>query len=271
MPTVKSDAAPIITLTTDFGLQDHYVSAMKAVMLGINPATRFIDISHNIPPHDVMAAAWILHNSAFMYPPNTVHLTVVDPGVGTHRKPVALKVDDQFFVGPDNGLFSLLIQDHAYEAVELNNNKYWYTETPSSTFHGRDIFSPVAAHLVDFLDLRRLGDPVEELYTYKWAIPVADRDGVQGWIIHIDRYGNLITNIGRDLIEEHIGNGSYNIYVGNTKIREIVDTFASVSEGEPVAYIGSSGMLEIAINKGNARQMLGIEKGSPINIVLNQT
>lgn len=271
MQTPKSAARSIITLTTDFGLQDYYVSAMKAVMLGISPSSRFIDISHDIPPHDVMAAAWILNNSAFLYPENTVHLTVVDPGVGTSRRPVALKVNNQFFVGPDNGLFTLVIQDYDYEAVELNNSDFWAIDTPSSTFHGRDIFAPVAAHLAEDHNLSKFGDTVDELYKYKWAIPVADRDGVQGWIIHIDRYGNLITNIGEQLIREHIGEGSYNIYVGNTKIREIVDTFASVSEGEPAAYIGSSGMLEIAINKGDAKQMLDIEKGSQISIIFNQS
>ena len=271
MQTPNSAAGPIITLTTDFGLQDYYVSAMKAVMLGISPSSRFIDISHDVPPHDVMAAAWILNNSAFLFPERTVHLTVVDPGVGTTRRPVALKVNNQFFVGPDNGLFTLVTQDYDYEAVELTNKDYWATTRTSSTFHGRDIFAPVAAHLAEDGDLHKLGEPIDELYKYKWAIPVADRDGVQGWIIHIDHYGNLITNIGEQLIKDHIGDGNYNIYVGNTKIREIVDTFASVSQGEPAAYIGSSGMLEIAINKGNAKQMLDIEKGSPINIVLNQS
>jgi len=259
----------LITLTTDFGNQDHYVSVMKAVMLDIVPEARFIDVSHEIPPQDVMAGAWVVRNSAPYFPPNTVHLVVVDPGVGTNRTPVAIKIKDQFFVGPDNGIFSLIGEDFGYEAVKLENEKFW-RKNRSNTFHGRDIFAPVAAHIANGIPLKDLGSPLEKLVTYRWAIPISDKDGIQGWIVHIDRFGNLVSNIPSSLIKETIGDSRLKIYVGNTILDEIVPTFGAVPDGEPAAYIGSSDKLEIAINKGNAKQMLGVEKGAQVSIVVQK-
>lgn len=259
----------IITLTTDFGLQDHYVSVMKAVILDIAPDVRFIDVSHEIPPQDVMAGAWVVRNSAPYFPPQTVHLVVVDPGVGTDRTPVAIQIEDQLFVGPDNGIFSLIGEEFEYKAVKLQNEKYW-RKNRSNTFHGRDIFAPVAAHLANGIPLKELGDPLDKLVTYRWAIPISDRDGIQGWIVHIDRFGNLVSNIPSSLIKETIGDSRLKIYVGNTILDEIVPTFAAVPDGEPAAYIGSSDKLEIAINKGNAKQMLGVEKGAQVSIVVQK-
>lgn len=258
-----------ITLTTDFGLQDYYVSAMKAVMLGIAPGIRLVDISHEIPSQDIMAGSWILKNSAMLFPPNTVHTVVVDPGVGTERQPVALQIQDQYFVGPDNGIFSLLTQEHDFSAVRLTNEKYWRDET-SSTFHGRDIFAPVAAHLSQGVSIEKLGEPIDKLVTYRWTVPIADKDGLEGMVIHIDKFGNLITNITASLLEEVIDDKSVKIYVGNTILDEIASTFGVVAEGEPVAYIGSSGVLEIAINKGNAKEMLGVQKGAQISLILQK-
>lgn len=262
-------SSSIITITTDFGLQDHYVSAMKAVILGIKPDARLVDVSHEIPPQDVMAGAWVVRNSSMLFPPGTVHLVVVDPGVGTDRRPVALRIKDQFFVGPDNGIFSLIGEDFEYEAVVLENKTYWREDT-STTFHGRDIFAPVAAHISKGTDLARLGSKLDEVVTYRWAIPISDKDGIQGWIVHIDRFGNLISNIPAELIKETIGDSGFRIYVGNTILNSIATTFGSVHDGEPVAYIGSSGKLEIAINKGNAKEMLSVEKGAQISIFIQK-
>jgi S-adenosylmethionine hydrolase len=259
----------VITLTTDFGLQDYYVSAMKAVMLGIAPETCLIDISHEIPSQDIMAGSWILQNSAMLFPDETVHTVVVDPGVGTDRKPIALQVENQFFVGPDNGIFSLLIKERDYKAVRLTNKKYWRAN-PSNTFPGRDIFAPVAAHLSRGVKLEDLGDPVEELTTYRWTVPIADKDGLEGMVIHIDKFGNLVTNLSSELLEEVIDGKKVKIYVGTFILDEIATTFASVTEGEPVAYIGSSGMLEIGINKGDACKMLGVQKGAQVSLILQK-
>jgi len=259
----------IITLTSDFGLQDQYVSSMKAVILGLAPDVRLIDISHDIPAQDIMAGAWVIRNSAFLFPKNTVHLVVVDPGVGTERHPIVLKIEDQYFVGPDNGIFSLLYDEFEYEAIKLNNDKYWRKER-SRTFHGRDIFAPVAAHLINGVPLKELGDPVKDLVTYHWAVPIGDKDGLQGWVVHIDRFGNLITNISEDLIEDMIGRRKVRIYVGNTMIDHLVNTFGDVEEGDPAAFIGSSGMLEIGINKGNAAKLLSVDKGAQVSLVLQK-
>lgn len=259
----------ILTLTTDFGLQDYYVSAMKGVILEYAPDARMVDISHEIPSQDIMAGSWVLRNSAMLFPPGTVHLVVIDPGVGTPRKPVALQIEDQYFVGPDNGIFSLLTEEYDFEAVELTNRSFWRTQT-SNTFHGRDIFAPVAAHLLNDAEFSDLGKPLEDLETYRWAVPIADKDGIQGWVIHIDKFGNLITNISASLIGDVVNDKSTKLYVGNTILDEITHTFGSVAEGEPVAYIGSAGMLEVAINKGNAAEMLGVHKGAQISLVLQK-
>lgn len=262
-------SSSIITLTSDFGLQDHYVGVMKAVMLDIAPDVRFVDVSHQIPPQDIMAGAWVVRNSAMLFPSGTVHLVVVDPGVGTDRRPVALKIKDQFFVGPDNGIFSLIADEYNYEAVQLTNKNYWRKKI-SNTFHGRDIFAPVAAHLAAGASFSDLGEPLKELVTYRWAVPISDKDGIQGWVVHIDRYGNLISNISESLILEAGDPSQLKVYVGNTILEGIVSTFASVTDGEPAAYIGSSGMLEIGINKGNAREMLGVEKGAQLSLIVQK-
>ncbi len=259
----------IITLTSDFGLQDQYVSSMKAVILGITPDVRLIDISHDIPAQDIMAGAWVIRNSALLFPKNTVHLVVVDPGVGTDRNPIVLKIGDQYFVGPDNGIFSLFYDSFNYEAIKLNNDKYWRKER-SRTFHGRDIFAPVAAHLINGVSLKELGDPIKDLVTYHWAVPIGDKDGLQGWVVHIDRFGNLITNISESLIEDMIGRRKVRIYIGNTMIDHLVNTFGDVEEGDPAAFIGSSGMLEIGINKGNAAKLLSVDKGAQVSLVLQK-
>ncbi|TVQ66357.1 MAG: hypothetical protein EA360_05845 [Balneolaceae bacterium] len=261
---------PIITLTTDFGTSDHYVSSMKAVILGINPDVRIIDISHDIPPQDVMAGAWVVRNASMLFPPETIHVVVVDPGVGTNRTPVAIRIKDQLFVGPDNGIFSLIGEDFEYQAIHLNREAFWRDER-SNTFHGRDIFAPVAAHLSGGTPLHELGSPILKLVTFRWAVPIADRDGIQGWIVHIDRFGNLISNISEKMIRDHVDQGrTFRIYVGNTILDTIHTTFASVPDGEPVGYIGSTGKLEVAINRGNAREMLGVEKGAQISIILQR-
>jgi len=260
----------IITLTSDFGGQDYYVSAMKAVILQICPDVRMVDISHDLPPQDIMAGAWVLRNTAFLYPPGTIHLAVIDPGVGSDRRSVIVRARDQYFVGPDNGLFSLIAEEEEHSVVALTNKTFW-RETVSATFHGRDIFAPVAANLCKGEPMDSFGMKGTDLTPYRWAKPISDEEGIQGWVMHIDRYGNLVTNIPGSLIVAHDKYAKFKIYVGNTILKEFSATFSEVPDGEPVALIGSSGMLEIAINKGNAEQMLGIEKGAPVSLVIQKS
>ena len=257
-----------ITLTTDFGLRDGYTAAMKGVMLGIAPGAQFIDVTHLIEPQDVMGAAFVIKNMISFFPAETVHLAVVDPGVGTSRRPVALKHNRQWFVGPDNGLFSLVLNgDAPEELVELNNPTFWRSPQPSNTFHGRDIFAPAAAHIASGIPLSELGTPIETVKPLHWALPIADQQGVQGWVVHVDHYGNCITNISRKLIENQCSPSGVKCYVGSTIIPSIEATYEAVPTGEPLLLFNSHELLEIAINTGNASEMLSIRKGSPVNIV----
>jgi S-adenosylmethionine hydrolase len=262
----------ILTVTTDFGTSDAYVAAMKGTILGIAKDLTLIDISHEISPQDVMEAAFVVANAAPYFPPETIHLVVVDPGVGTDRRPIALRIDDHWFVGADNGLFSLLAEERSpAEAIILDNPSFWRTSDPSTTFHGRDIFAPVAAHLGSGVSPSELGTPIdpEKLEYLRWARPTIMSDGIRGWIVHIDRFGNCITNISRSLYEEEQGELNTKLYAGSAVIEGIANTYDDVEKGEPLALFGSSGYLEIAVNAGNAAELYSIMKSDPVNIVFS--
>lgn len=260
----------LVTLTTDFGTSDYYVAAMKAVMLSLHPDLKLVDLSHDVKPQDLMAGAWLLKHSAYLFPEETVHLVVIDPGVGTDRRPIAIKHRGQIFVGPDNGLFSLVTDNEAFEGVELRNQQYWRTPNPSSTFHGRDIFAPVAAHIAAGVPLSEFGPAISGLDVFHWAMPSSDKNGIQGWVVHIDRFGNLITNIPADMVRQLGPSGDLRIYVGTQIIRGLVDTYGSVPAGEAIALYGSTGNLEVAVNKGNAAEMLSVYQGAPVSIILDK-
>lgn len=258
----------LVTLTTDFGSRDAYVAVMKAVMLGIHPGLRFIDISHEVPPQDLMAAAFILSDAAPYFPAGTIHLAVVDPGVGTSRPAVALRAGEQMFVGPDNGLFPLVMQDTPlHQAVVLDRPAFWRTPSPSATFHGRDIFAPVAAHLAAGRTLTEVGTPAETLHRLHWPLPLADEQGVQGWVLHVDRFGNAITNISRAILETYRQARGVKCYVGSGVVHGLHRTYGDVEEGDPLLLFGSSELLEIAVHGGNAARLLSIKKGTTVNLV----
>lgn len=258
----------IITLTTDFGVSDAYAAILKGVALSISPTANLVDITHAISPQDIMEGAFVLKSAAPYFPAGSIHLAVIDPGVGTARKPIALRKSNQWYVGPDNGLFSLILDGaQPDEAVILDNPEFWLTRTPSPTFHGRDIFAPVAAHLANGVELARLGTPLDALKPLYWALPIADQQGVQGWVVHVDRFGNCVTNISRALLPDECRNTAIKCYVGSTILDSIQHTYASTPSGEPLMLFGSTELLEIAVNAGNASKLLSIRKGSPINIV----
>ena len=260
----------IITLTTDFGTQDAYVGALKGVLLGLCPSARIVDISHEIAPQDIMECAFVLREAAGYFPPGAIHLAVVDPGVGTDRKPVALRAGEHFFTGPDNGIFPLVLDGAAPDAcVELDQRAYWRNDTPSQTFHGRDIFAPAAAHLASGVPIERLGSALDQLAPMKWALPIMDDQGVQGWVVHIDRFGNCITNIAREMIEERRAGRPVKCFAGNAIIEGLQPTYAAAETGEPLLQYNSSRLLEVAVNAGNAAELLGIRKGNPVNILFS--
>ena len=248
------------------------MAVMKAVILKNGPIDlKMVDISHSVPPNDIMAGAWVVREAARFFPAETIHLVVVDPGVGTDRDPVLIKSHGQWFIGPDNGLFSLISQDAGYEAWRLDNAHYWLDEI-SSTFHGRDLFAPTAAHLASGVNPNKLGTPGHTLMTWRWPEPIQDKDGVRGWVAHIDHFGNLITNIPSSVVKEFQFDSSIRmkIYIGNTILEYISSTFGDVEPGQAVIYPGSSQMLEIAVNRGNASELLGVPKGSEVTIVFQK-
>lgn len=263
----------IVSLTTDFGTKDGYVAAMKGTMLGVAPETRFVDVSHEIPPQDVMEAAYVLRQAAWTFPEDTVHLAVVDPGVGTSRRPLAARFRpagtdrEHLFVGPDNGLLSLLSDDAPTRAVVLDRPEFWRSSRTSRTFHGRDVFAPVAAHLASGVPLRELGSPTEETASLRWPLPRADEQGVEGSILHVDRFGNCVTNIRRETVEAHRADRPVSVYAGSTIIRGLSETYAHAAAAEPLALFGSSGALEVSVNKGDAAQLLSLSRGASVRLI----
>jgi hypothetical protein len=256
-PTVS-----LITLTTDFGLADSYVGAMKGVMLSIEPTATLVDISHDIAPQDIREAAYVVYTAYPYFPPDTVHVIVVDPGVGSGRRAIALRAARACFVAPDNGVLSyVLAREEMIEAVSLTHSKY-HRRTVSHTFHGRDIFAPVAAHLAQGIPLTELGKPLTEVVTFSLPQPQVLPNGeVVGHVLHIDRFGNLIFDVREG--DFALGEGII-LEVAGRCIEGLGHTFTDVPAGELVAYVGSSGHLEIALREGDAAQSLGMKRGDEI-------
>lgn len=261
--------AGIITLTTDFGLTDPYVGAMKGSALSINPGATIVDITHNIPPGDITAGAVAILGAYAYFPLGTVHVVVVDPGVGSPRRAVAVETQTHLFVGPDNGVLSIAARHAGIKrAFELQNQKYFRPEV-SHTFHGRDIFAPVAAHLSLGADISELGPEVkEDLLPVSLPEPVATADGVVGEVINADSFGNLITNIVLTDLPEGAELGSAEVEVRGTVVSGIVPTYATVAPGELVVLFGSTNRLEIARNQGSAVDMLGAGPGDTVTVRL---
>lgn len=255
---------PFISLLTDFGLQDPYVGIMKGVIHTLSPQAQLIDLSHEIPPQDVAAACFALMTAYPYLPSGTIHLAVVDPGVGSSRRAVAIQTETGFLVGPDNGLFSgVLAQTPALAAVELNRPRYWRTPSPSRTFHGRDIFAPVAAHLANGIPLAELGDPLDvaELVRWDWPQPQEEPDGWRGVIQAIDHFGNGITNLPGQWVEGR----SWSAWIKGIPVRSVT-TFAEGEVGEVLALVGSSGWVEIVQNRGNASRALDFKVGDEVRV-----
>ncbi len=261
----------IVTLTTDFGLSDGYVAAMKGTMLSVSPALTFVDVSHRIPAQDVMEAAFVLRQAVPGFPADTVHLVVVDPGVGTERRALAARFHldgrGHWFVGPDNGVLPLLAGEAVEALVELDRPEAWARPEASDTFHGRDVFGPIAAALASGTPLDHLGTAVDAPAAMHWPLPRTDAEGVGGMVLHVDRFGNCITNITRADLDGHRDGRPFKCYAGSTVIQTHARTYAETSAGDPLTLFGSSGLLEIAVNCGHASRLLSIERGAPVSVV----
>ena len=251
----------IITLTTDFGQSDGYVGSMQGVILNICPTATIVNISHQLPPQNIQAGAFVLYQVFDYYPAHTIHCVVVDPGVGSARRGVAVRTEHGIFVGPDNGVFSLVLgATEPLEAVALTNPNY-QLEGVSATFHGRDIFSPVSAHLASGVPLNELGPPVTDLILTEFRTGL--KDG-QSRIIHIDHFGNLILDITAQDIDAP---DTVTFTAGPTTIKSLSRTFADVPEGELLAYVGSNrNHVEIAVRNGNAAQALDLQLNDVVQV-----
>jgi S-adenosyl-L-methionine hydrolase (adenosine-forming) len=261
----------IIALTTDFGLADGYVGTMKGVILGICPKASLVDICHDIRPQAVRQAAYVLRAAAPYFPPGTVHLVVVDPGVGGARRPVVVQTARTTYVAPDNGVLAeALSQDPAHLAIHLTDPRYHLPQV-SATFQGRDLFAPAAAHLACGTDPRNLGEEISAASLVSLPRLTLEHRADGAWlgeVLHVDRFGNLVTSVrwpfpdgrptsaGRPLA----------ILVGGARIEGLSRTFSDVAPGDLVAYVGSSGHLEVAIREGKAAARLGVDVGDPVVI-----
>ncbi len=261
---------PIITLLTDFGLRDAYVAAMKGVILGINPKAVLVDITHEIPPREITAGAFVLSETAPYFPPATIHLAVVDPGVGTGRRGLAAKARHQFFVGPDNGLFHFIFQDASdLTVVSLENTAYFRPEI-STTFHGRDIFAPVAAYISLGVPLTDLGPPVMDPVLLPIPEAVFTDVEAQGEVIYADRFGNLVSNIPWAALLDWLNGRNIRLHIGSHTLTRLSRTYADAPPGELLALMGSHGRLEIAVNQGSAARRLGLMIGAPLTIQVSK-
>jgi S-adenosylmethionine hydrolase len=257
-------ARPLIALLTDFGLRDHYVGTMKGVALSICPEATFVDLSHEIAPHDVLGGALELAAAYRYFPPATIFLAVVDPGVGSSRRGIAAAVGDYRFVAPDNGVLSVVLDQMPLNvAVELTERKY-SRPTISKTFEGRDRFAPAAAWLAAGVELTALGRPASSLVRLDLPRPRATADGVDGEIVRVDRFGNLTSNIDEATIAK-LGR-AVRVEIGSHVIPRIVSTYADATPGDLCALVGSSERLEIAVNGGNAAATLGLGRGAVVQL-----
>ena len=269
----------VITLTTDFGIDDTYVATMKGVILSINPRVAIVDICHTIQPQNIGQAAFVLSTAHHYFPEGTIHVVVIDPGVGTERRAVLLVTPSAFFIAPDNGVLSYIIEEasldmegepsisegqrqlgHELQAFALTNPHFWRYPV-SATFHGRDIFAPVAAHLSSGIPAQDFGEPIDTLFTFPLPRPQIKEDGVlAGYVIHIDHFGNLITTFK----EEDLPKGRIFIEVAGHIIEGISQTYAEASE--LLAIIGSSGNLEVSLKNGSAARLLRAKIGNEVSI-----
>ena len=257
---------PVITLTTDFGERDSYVGAVKGVLLSIHPGLTVVDVTHGIPPGDVLAGAFVLRNAAAEFPPGSIHLAVVDPGVGSRRRPIAVSSRGSLWVGPDNGLLSFPLEDPRAVTREITAATLLDRKL-SATFHGRDLFAPCAARLAAGFPFARVGPRISGAEILSETQPAVESGRVAGQVIHVDHFGNAITNIAGEDLDRLAGTegsrGSVKVLAGSRRL-PVAATYADVEWGAPVAVVGSCGLLELAVNGGNGSEFLQLQRRDPV-------
>ncbi len=258
---------PILTLTTDFGLSDHYVGAMKGVMLGICPAAQIVDITHEITPYEITEGAYTIAQAYRAFPNKTVHVVVVDPGVGTARRPILLEAAGQYFIAPDNGVLSMVYAREKHKIRFIANERY-FRKPVSQTFHGRDVFAPVAAHVAAGAPPSKLGKPIQDYLRPAFQKPV--QTGKRTWngqALKVDRFGNIITNYH---VEDFPGleRKQFAFGVGPEQVSVLARNYAETGPGELFAIVGSSGYYEISVREASAARATGCAGGSPVELTI---
>ena len=248
----------IVTLTTDFGTGSGYVAEMKGVLLHAQASFTLVDIAHDLPAHDVRAAAWLVGQACFAFPPGTLHLAVVDPGVGTARRLAWARIGDQEFLGPDNGLFSWALR----RAPLVATHEILVAVTAAATFHGRDVLAPAAVRLLDGVKPESLGPPLADLVRLAWPEPRETAAGVEGEVLHVDAFGNLVTNLPADLWPRIVAAGC--LRAGDHDVTALVRTYGDAPPGTAVALVGSQGFIEAAVVEGRADQRLAAGVGTRV-------
>ena len=262
---------PIVTLTTDFGLNDHFVGALKGVILNIAPEAKIVDICHTVQAFDILDGALALAQSYSYFPPRTVHLVVVDPGVGSARRPIIATSEMHNFVAPDNGVLSLMYAREQRLSVRHITAEHYFLQPVSNTFHGRDIFAPVAAYLAKGVDQEKFGEEVTDYVRFNAPKPKAvDATTTRGVVLRVDRFGNLITNFTPQdapaLFQANVP--PFKLVVGKREVTSLRTNYAEGAPGEVFAIVGSMGFIEIAANRGSAAQTTGAAKGSEVLLAL---
>jgi S-adenosylmethionine hydrolase len=258
---------PILTLTTDFGLSDHYVGVMKGVILGICPQAQIVDVTHGVTPFEITEGAYLIAQAYRFFPPKTVHVVVVDPGVGTARRPILMEAAGQYFIAPDNGVLSMVYSREKHK-IRLISNERYFREPVSRTFHGRDIFAPVAAHLCAGVLPSKLGKPIEDYLRPAFEKPM--RTGKRTWngrILKLDRFGNIITNF-RAGDFPNLEQRSFMMQIGSQEISVITRNYTQAGPGELFVIVGSSGYLEVSVNQGSAAKLIGCETGAAAELTI---
>jgi S-adenosyl-L-methionine hydrolase (adenosine-forming) len=261
-------ACGVITLTSDFGLHDSYVGSMKGVMLRIHPDAKLVDITHQVSAQDILEASLVLNSSFRYFPVGTVHLVVVDPGVGTERRPILVAGGDHFFVGPDNGTFTAIIDGESETRVFELRERRFLLPSISDTFHGRDVFAPVAAYLSRGVDPAEFGPPVGDPCRLELPEPRIWGDSIRGEVVHIDSFGNIVSNITRPAFERAVAGRSFRILINGKVINRIFRTYGEQERGKALALFGSSGLLEIAVAEGRAERRIGAGKGDTVLVLM---
>ena len=257
---------PLITLLTDFGTRDAYVGSLKGVILSLNPEVNLVDLSHEVDPQDIRAGAFMLAEAAACFPPGAIHLAVVDPGVGSRRRALAARCRGHYWVGPDNGLFHLIFNRAADLAMVSLENPAYFRPPVSATFHGRDIFAPVAAHLSLGVDLDSFGPRVADPVSLAFPEPDIGPEAIQGEIISVDRFGNLISNIPAAVATSQLGERGWRLRAGPLSLKGLARTYTDAAPGEFLALEGSHGFVEIACAMDNAAHRLQAGVGLAVSI-----